>query len=321
IFLGWTFYLMFIYKGNVEFYQLQENVIKAEKYLYSDSAIKNVIVGTSLSCGLDQDSVPDIYKLAFSGEGIFEGLDAIEHSKVLPKNVFIEMNVVYRTESPQVKEELFSPFVFYPKKYLVSLRSDREPLPVLGNSVLSPLFEKVYWRTLMTFRSLKKVTASIFSSSPDKVSATKKDTAINTGVIPDKLSANAGLAIAKKKDGGSDSLRRKMDMEKGQFANVADSLEMSNQFETLKEYVDFLKSKGVNVIFFELPINRTIVNSNLSVQIRKTFYKVFPPKENNYIYLPPDYMDYLTGDGFHLTPTEFHKYSGYFRAEAKKQMK
>ena len=315
IFISWTCYVTFIYKGSNDAYQLQENLIKVEKYLYSDSAISNVLIGTSLSHGLDQDSLHGIYNMALVGEGIFEGLDAIEHSKTLPKNVFIEMNIVYRAEMPEIKQEIFSPFTFYPKRYLPSLRSDKEPLPILTDRIVTPVFGKLYWKTILTFRSVKKAIAGLFPSSP-----LKTDT--NSIMVEVKQpSKSVDKIVTTTKSTSNDSIKRKMEMEKAQFANPADSMDMTSQFETLKQEVSSLKEKGVNVIFYEMPLNASLVDSNLSVQVRRTFYRNFPVTDNKYIYLPADNRSYITIDGFHLTETEFRKYSGYFMAEARKLMK
>src|ERR1041385_303792 len=80
-------------------YQQQANVIKGQKYLYAgNEKYTNVVVGSSLSTRLFFDSLPQTYDLSLEGLGALEGLDLITHKSLLPKNVFIEQNLVLRTE-------------------------------------------------------------------------------------------------------------------------------------------------------------------------------------------------------------------------------
>jgi hypothetical protein len=78
-----------------------------------------------------------------------------------------------------------------------------------------------------------------------------------------------------------------------------------------------LKSKGVNIVFFEMPLNPSLVELALSRSVRKRFYDFFPENENNYIKVP-DCSGYITTDGLHLNDKEAALYTAYFKEAAKK---
>jgi hypothetical protein len=129
--------LIFVVAPNkgVSQHQFQENIIKAEHYLFSDSIQKNVIIGSSLSCRLIMDSLPEFYNLSFKGKGIFDGLNVIQQKEVIPETVFIEMNIPLRNADKELLSSLNNPFLRTGKRLLLSLREDKQPLAAIGHLV------------------------------------------------------------------------------------------------------------------------------------------------------------------------------------------
>jgi hypothetical protein len=137
LFLIYTFFVTFLapYWWKASQHQWQDNIIKAQKYIYDENGLhSNVIVGSSLSCRLIMDSIPQTYNLSFGGQSLFDGLNILTHSEKLPENVFIEINFVIRPEDKSFTSSLNS-VLFYPKKYLLSMRDNKQPIGVIGKLI------------------------------------------------------------------------------------------------------------------------------------------------------------------------------------------
>jgi hypothetical protein len=113
-------------------YSEQRNIIKAERYLYSNTdTLKGVIVGSSLAERIEVDSMREIYNLAFGGCGAQDGLKILLTKKTIPPLVFVETNFSFN----QVKESFqknFDPGFAYPEKlYIPMLRSGNQPISLI----------------------------------------------------------------------------------------------------------------------------------------------------------------------------------------------
>lgn len=86
---------------------------------------------------------------------------------------------------------------------------------------------------------------------------------------------------------------------------LASSLDKLEQI--LKEY----QLKGTKIVFFEVPVNYTLINSPYSIAIRNCFYKKFPKSAYKYIDLPEN-IKFISSDGLHLSSDEAKIYSSYF---------
>ena len=113
-------------------HQWQDNIAKAQNYVFNESdTLNNIIIGSSLSCRILTDSLPSFYNLSFNGQGIFDGLKIIKNKHNLPKNIFIETNVILRKENSDFTSSLLFPISFYLRKHLLSLRADKQPISIL----------------------------------------------------------------------------------------------------------------------------------------------------------------------------------------------
>ncbi len=120
---------------NISAHHWQENVNKAESFIYDENSVySNIILGSSLSNRLIIDSLPNCFNLSFGGQSIFEGLAILTRIDNLPKSVFIEMNIVLKEENEDFIESLFS-ILYYPKKYLKVLRGKFQPITNFGDIV------------------------------------------------------------------------------------------------------------------------------------------------------------------------------------------
>jgi hypothetical protein len=153
-------------------HQWQENIIKAQRLQYNTSdTFDNVIVGSSLANRLADTLFRKTYKLAFSGGSIFDGLSILSHSKAMPKQVFIEMNMVFRQEDEKFTQNLNSPTLFYLKKELLFLQEEKQPVTLLASKVKQLLSPKKQRANEIVPEPLFKILlanqAEVFSKSPE----------------------------------------------------------------------------------------------------------------------------------------------------------
>jgi hypothetical protein len=96
------------------------------------------------------------------------------------------------------------------------------------------------------------------------------------------------------------------------YSEIPDKDLFKERFDELQRDVSALEKRGVNVIFFEMPVNAKICNLPRPRTIRSYFHKYFPA--TTYSYIPmPDCGDYKTTDGAHLTDEEAVRYTNYLK--------
>jgi len=114
-------------------HQWNDNIIRAQGFLYDDfEGINFIIIGTSLSCRLQLDSLRDVYNLAFGGLSVFDGLELLMQKDKLPDFVLIETNFYMKKESENFRKSLFKPLLYSAKKHFPSLREKHQPVGILG---------------------------------------------------------------------------------------------------------------------------------------------------------------------------------------------
>lgn len=91
--------------------------------------------------------------------------------------------------------------------------------------------------------------------------------------------------------------------------------ELTYRFGSLKTMVDDLTEHGVNVVFFEMPVNESVCDLVQPKMLREYFYKYFPPSAYHYINRP-DCKGYTTTDGAHLTDDEAVRFTNYLRTQS-----
>ena len=233
-------------KWNFAEHQWQENIVKAQHFIYKDTIVENVIVGSSLSWHLVADSLPSIYNFSFGGGGILDGLAILKNNNKLPKNIYIEMNVASRGETKKFTENLNSPLLYTLRKQFPQFREGYQPVNILSNAIIT---HSIIKRTLQKIKTIFDFDA--FSEEKNQKLRAQDLTLQTTGntkpTRPEILSA---------------------------------------RFESLKEYVSYFEKKGTKVVFFEMPVDKQLSLLPDAISIRERFYKNFPPDEYGYIAMP-----------------------------------
>lgn len=277
-------------------HQWQDNVIKAQRYLYSDSdTMDNVIIGSSLSCRLKMDQLPTMYNLSMGGLSPLDGLYIIMKKEKLPKNIFIEMNIMSRKENKDFISTFKSPVIISARKLIPSLRDENQPVAIFGKIIVC---------------SIHAVGSRITSLVSPFAIRLKHLLGIKTHQV---TTSNTNTIRAKSEE---DELFNKMlSIQFKDYSHYPDSHNLTENFIRLKEYVHALKSKGVSVTFFEMPVDYKLYNLPYAITIRNYFYQYFPSTEYQYITIP-DCTEYKTTDGAHLNDEGASKYTSYFKMKA-----
>ena len=258
-------------------HQWQENLIKAQRYVYSGAPPSaKMIVGSSLAQRLVMEELPGFANLSLGGQSIYDGLSILTHQSQFPRTAYIEMNMMLREETLEFTEALNSPVMYYPRKWLLSLREDRQPLGVLGS------------------RFNKGVTEEVIPWLKSKV--------------------RAGAPVA---DAGAaaDLFPRLLEAQREVYAKTPGKDLLETRFRSLEGYVRKLQGKGVAIVFFEMPVNSSLMHLPQAETIRAAFRQHFPEPAFRYIEPPAD-DEFRTVDGVHLSPEEALRYTGYFQSKA-----
>jgi hypothetical protein len=256
--------------------QWHTNLVKAQNFIYDTSYAENVIVGSSLSCRIAEDSLPGTTNFAFSGQSVFDGLNIVTQKSTIPRIVFIEMNVILRPEMHDFTSALNSPLLFYPRKILPSLRFDKQPLAILGRQLSHYITSKLLFRL-------------------NALNNSKKPPITGSEITNRLFTPMLNLQI-------------------NMYSKKPTEKVISAVFSDLKKYTDQLESKGVQIIFFEMPVHDQLNDLPRAVTVREAFYEHYPV--STYQYIPiPRFMKFETTDGVHLNQSEATTYVHYFKTK------
>lgn len=266
--------------------QNQDNIIKGQNYLYNNNEkeIKNVIVGTSLSCHINTNQIPKTYNLAFNGSSIYDGLNILIHKENVPKYVFIETNFIIIDMSQDLKEQLFNTYPFYSAKYLIALRQDKQPVPNMI-SKLSNIGDKI---VIKHNEFMKKVVYKL-----------------NNHTVKIKVKSNT-----------NDNIFNKMlSLQKKEYGKLNVKIKLHHKLDELTHYIAILRKKGAQIILFEMPINKELTFSKYALQIRNSIYNRFKQKSDIICFTD---LNYETSDGLHLTGIESNEFTEIFKKKIQK---
>lgn len=236
IFIAWTIVIS-IKPLSISQNQWQRNIIIAEKYLIDSDSIENVIVGSSLATRMVMDDFDNFDNLSLVGQSVFDGLKMLRLKEKLPKKVFIEVNVLDRSEDENFNQIISSPISMTLKSRLKALRSDKQPLSILS-----------------------AITNFSFSFAFNKISKDKND----------------GGAHEKEKSFAKPINTKMLQMQKQNYSKEINLEKYNHQFEILTEHINFLESKNTDVIFFEIPVNAELINLEKANYLRTRVQKAFP---------------------------------------------
>ncbi|MEO8174620.1 MAG: hypothetical protein ABI581_16110 [Sediminibacterium sp.] len=136
------------------------------------------------------------------------------------------------------------------------------------------------------------------------------------GMIGQSLSylvnKNAGKNSSQTASANNELFEKVLANQVANYTRAQDMDSVTAIFHELKRYVALLQQKGVQVTFFEMPVNQRLCSLPVSMLIKNNFYRNFPPAQYSYI-AQPDCSEYKTVDGIHLGYSEALKYTLFLR--------
>lgn len=266
---------------SIEQHKWKGNIINAEKFLFDEDKVDNIIVGSSLAIRMKMDSLDKFYNLSFGGHSVYDGLNLLRNKENLPKHIFIESNLVDRAENPNFTSIVSNPVLNTMKKTSKVFRTDKQPLALVGDRFVGPVVGAFFYKIIYKLKY----------KSGTKEEASKPKPAIDNSLF-DKM----------------------VDMQLKDYDIEIDPAIMDKHFMHLKNHVTYFESKGVKIHFFEMPIHQKLINSPRAQYLRNRVQKDFP--NNNFIPVPKNAVDYKTTDGLHLNAPEAKIYTSYFKEQS-----
>jgi hypothetical protein len=259
--------------------QNQDNLVKAQQYMFNKKVPKNVIVGTSLSCHIHTDSLDDFYNLSFNGSSIYDGLNVILNGVKFPKNVFIESNLYLKEKSELLYNQLYDVYPYYSAKYLNVVRVENQPIGKVIHT-LNPLGDRIVERHNLY---MKRVHDKLYNSS--KLSSIYQ---ASEGSLFDKM----------------------LKLQIQNFSVLPSQSVLNNKLKELEVIVNVLKRKHIQVFFFEMPINKKLINS---IRVQYLRQKLRAKFDSRVTFTDQDTTCYQTSDGVHLNELESIQYTRFFK--------
>ncbi len=263
--------------------QWDDNLIKAEEFMYGESDSEQVMLGSSLTARLSNVFINkgSVKNLGFGGQSVFDGIEILKsNKKKMPKVILIEMNVVERPKDDNFQTSLFGGF-YQIKKSIPAVRTNKKPLAVLSQLLNLPLGKFVLYSGVL----LRKCTDCFGSDNSNLFEGNKS------------ASGQIGFALA---------------LQQKEYNNEINQDHLDDVFLKLRSDINVFRNAGSEIVFYEMPINYKLTNSKKCRQIRNNFYRYFPQLKFNYVSLPSSTLhQFKTTDGIHLDPEEAKIYEKY----------
>lgn len=248
--------------------QWQANIIKAEKYIYSqNSNSSTVMVGSSLTNNLPTQYLSDrAINLGMSGGSSQTGLEIVRRKETKPSLLLVELNdTIGRELDARLIDPLFHPLMSVIKLYLPMFRQEYRP-----TSVLVQYLENEYKR--------KK---GIEVKHQDEKQIVKSDFRKKT---IERLVENRSIEL-----------------------NAQQKQLIVKQSEFIKTQIIDLQKKGVRVILFDIPGEPVVDNTIKQKQIKQIIKSVFPENSFKWLPESSE-RTWVTSDGIHLLQSNAKKY-------------
>ncbi|EDX70601.1 hypothetical protein MC7420_920 [Coleofasciculus chthonoplastes PCC 7420] len=126
----------------------ETNYVKVEKYVYHDSKIDVLLVGSSRTAKLNPQYISDdAQNLGMRGFSSTLGLELVKNTELKPSIVLVEINGTIGLTDEELIKSLFDPLTYYTRLYFPMFRTEYRPVSVFIQAVRN-LLEKLNIITL-----------------------------------------------------------------------------------------------------------------------------------------------------------------------------
>ena len=263
-----------------KFYQIpgqqRGNYLRAQRYIFDTPENINVIVGSSMALSLDDQILgPDYFKLTFPGGSITTALEIIRRSGKRPPVILIETNLPGKDKDEELLHDLFSPWLFQLRRHSDIFKEEGRPANFVGGIAEACVRKGSYWASRIV---LGKAQALQETRQP--------------GVQPD--------------------LRLKMiRVHQDAWKGAIPAASLARHGDELANYVALLSREGCQCVFFEMPMDSTLIELPLPTAQRRAMKERFPEEKYRWLSFERDH-NYETRDGIHLVEAEARRLTQAF---------
>ena len=257
--------------------QWQSNLVSAQNYLYGTVQSQKVIIGSSLAARLVADSLDATYlNLSIGGMSIFDGLELVKAKETKPKIMFIESNYFMNPGNDEFHKTIFDPVGFRVKKYIPMFRDNIKPVALIGMIIHE------------TFRWMKHGANTVEAEVKHE-----QKTIINNDL---RIQLIKNQVVKERK--------------------MPDAQSITSCLTTLSGYIFDLRRQGVKIVFFEMPVDTSIMALASCKSLKRSLRNKFSTPDIDFIEAPAGRY-FPTTDGIHLTREGALAYTLYFREKVK----
>ncbi|WP_293153043.1 MULTISPECIES: hypothetical protein [unclassified Microcoleus] len=254
---------------------IQNNIVKAQRYVYDDSDRKIVMVGSSLSANL---RVADIGKgvksIALGGGSSQTGLEIVKKSNSNPPIILVEINdTISRTIDRDLVESLYNPVFYWMRQYLPILREEYRPVSVFIHSL-----KKGY-----------KYNQKATKEALDSIEARNLTPELSQKAI--QTTVDIQSQPLSKKD--AEDIKKEAGVIRAQIAEIN-------------------KNSGAKIILFDIPQESRVDAAIRRKQVRELTKKLFPSDRFEWLPPPPP-REWRTNDGIHLIRSDARDFAKFLR--------
>lgn len=255
--------------------QWSQNSMKSQTFLYDFNPPKyNCIVGTSLALRLERDSLPShYYNLCLNGQNVLDGLMVLKQKTNLPDTLFIETNFITRGNNEDfVNKIVGSEYKVLLKQKLCFLQEKYLPIGWVANYLQMKMGGGIsgFYRRCYVFVKNKMHFGRVDDAN---------------GINPENSEAQLFNDV--------------LMLRQAHMSLETDIEKTNQQFAETKAILQELEKRSVKLIFFEMPIHCTLVESKLMTMNREMIRMSFSPSRYRYLNLGTC-EEFETTDALHL---------------------
>jgi hypothetical protein len=269
--------------------QYEQNLMRAQEFLYNAGNPKVVIAGTSIASRLE--SLPaDWFNLAFSGGSTFTALDILAHSRKAPQFVLIETNVlVTRDLDAQMAGDVSNPLLADARRTFPAMLEANKPQHVLERAV-----DPASSRGFVIYPPGHSHGPVAPASQPGGLATDGGHQLAGTTFPADPPEPEVPVWMR------PELYHELVRMQVANAAAPVSEERLRAIVTMMRHYVSTLEARGSTVVFFEAPEHPEVMTQAAARALQTRLKMEFPP--SRYAWVPPvDPHEFRTTDGVHLT--------------------
>lgn len=274
--------------------QWGSNRIRTERVLYDLRPSDCVLVGSSLSANIDftrdtpASDLPRVLNMAYAGGSPLTGMQVVAAADTLPACLLVESNLAYKPADSETVRSAYHPLWYPLKKQIRNLRHENQPL----NLLLS------YIKTLTT-SSRQTAGTVVVEPHVNQTSSTLPGTL--PGQSPAIGTTNETPPV----------IHNPMAEQRVKSMNLTAESYLQQGTQAMASLASELEARGTRVIFFEMPGEVLVRQSDYYKRLHAHFERVFndiaTSTASTFMVHRIDIGPVRTNDGIHLTASYLQK--------------